>query len=394
MKLRKFGQVLLATAVSLGSSLLITACGTTHTIDFVYVTSSKTSPGQVVVYKVDSGSGALTQLAQSPYPSGGRNPVAEVVSPNHENLYVVNRDDNTVVQFAIGSDGKLYPQATVNTPGGFPVGVAINPAGTFLYVVDTYQPGYTDATPGPGAVVVYPLSASGKMGTPIANGDVPYFPVGFAPIGANVLANGSTLYVVSRGGGTQLGRVYIFNAGSTGTLTPVGAGFVPAGTAPNAIASDPGGRWVYVTDGAVNQLIGYTAASSGMLTPIINGPYKTDRFPISVTVDPRGYYIYVANFNASTISAYAIDQGSGSPSQISGTGTYTTGGEPSCVIVEPALGRYVYTANFLDNTVTAYQLSPNTGQLTGVQNSPFFSSGQPTCVAAIPHGNHSIQAVP
>lgn len=394
MKLRKFGQVLLATAVSLGSSLLITACGTTHTIDFVYVTSSKTNPGQVAVYKVDSGSGALTQLTQSPYPSGGRNPVAEVVSPNHENLYVVNRDDNTVVQFAIGSDGKLYPQNTVNTPGGFPVGVAINPAGTFLYVVDTYQPGFTDATPGPGAVVVYPLSASGKMGTPVANGDLPYFPVGFAPIGANVLSSGSTLYVVSRGGGTQLGRVYIFNADSTGALTPVGAGFVPAGTAPNAIASDPGGRWVYVTDGAVNQLIGYTVSSSGMLTPIINGPYKTDRFPISVTVDPRGYYIYVANFNASTISAYAIDQGSGSPSQISGTGTYTTGGEPSCVIVEPALGRYVYTANFLDNTVTAYQLSPNTGQLTGVQNSPFFSSGQPTCVAAIPHGNHSIQAVP
>jgi 6-phosphogluconolactonase len=394
MKLRKFGQVLLATVVSLGSSLVITACGNTHTIDFVYVTSSKNNPGQVVAYKVDSGSGALIQLP-STYPSGGRNPVAEVVAPNSKNLYVVNRDDNTVVQFGIGTDGKLYPQNTVNTPGGFPVAVAINPAGTFLYVVDTYQPGFTDATPGPGAVVVYPISSSGKLGAPVANGNLPYFPVGLAPAGVNVLASGNTVYVVSKGGGTQLGRVYIFNSSTGGALTPLpGDGFVQAGTAPNAIASDPSGRWVFVTDGAVNQLIGYIASSSGALTPIVNGPFKTDRLPVAVTIDPRGFYMYVANFNSSTISAYAIDQGSGVPSQVAGSGSYATGGEPSCIAVEPALGRYVYTANFLDNTVTAYQLNPHSGALTGVQNSPFFSAGQPTCVAAIPHGNHSIQAVP
>ena len=122
---------------------------TYHRLRLCHILEDQSRPGSSLQSR--QWIGALTQLAQSPYPSGGRNPVAEVVSPNHENLYVVNRDDNTVVQFAIGSDGKLYPQATVNTPGGFPVGVAINPAGTFLYVVDTYQPGYTDATPGPGA---------------------------------------------------------------------------------------------------------------------------------------------------------------------------------------------------------------------------------------------------
>ncbi len=66
----------------------------------------------------------MRQIVTSPFPSGGRNPVAEAVSPDEADLYVVNQDDNTIVQFVIGSDGKLYPQNTVNTPGIFPLAVS------------------------------------------------------------------------------------------------------------------------------------------------------------------------------------------------------------------------------------------------------------------------------
>jgi len=62
----------------------------------------------------------MRQIPTSPFPSGGRNPVAAAVSTDYTNLYVVNRDDNTIVQFVIGNDGKLYPQNTVNTPGVYP----------------------------------------------------------------------------------------------------------------------------------------------------------------------------------------------------------------------------------------------------------------------------------
>src|ERR1700748_3541871 len=140
MKFRKTGQGLLAAAVSLGVALGITSCGQSNTIDYLYVTASKNNPGQISVYRVDSESGALTQIPDSPYPSGGRNPVAAVTSPNGNNLFVINHDDNRIVQFAIGTDGKLYPQQTCNTPGAEPVQLAINTAGTFLYVVDFYSP--------------------------------------------------------------------------------------------------------------------------------------------------------------------------------------------------------------------------------------------------------------
>ena len=121
MKLSKFGRIALASVVSLGLGFGATACGPSNTIDFLYVTASKQNPGQISVYKVDSEAGILYQITDSPYGSGGRNPVADVASPNGKNLYVINHDDNTIVEFAIGTDGKLYPQQTCNLPGSYPI---------------------------------------------------------------------------------------------------------------------------------------------------------------------------------------------------------------------------------------------------------------------------------
>ncbi len=187
MKFSKFGRIALASVVTLGLGFGVTACGPSNTIDFLYVTSSKQNPGQINVYKVDSQAGALIPIPDSPYSSGGRNPVADVASANGKNLYVVNHDDNTVVEFAIGTDGKLYPQQTCNMPGSYPTQLAINKAGTYLYIVETYQPNYSTNIPGPGALVVFPINANGQLGatgslcTPVANGTNAFFPVGNNP---------------------------------------------------------------------------------------------------------------------------------------------------------------------------------------------------------------------
>ena len=61
--------------------------------------------------------------------------MAEAVSADYSSLFVVNEDDNTIVQFVIGTDGKLYPYNTVNTPGIFPLAIAANKSN--MFVVDT-----------------------------------------------------------------------------------------------------------------------------------------------------------------------------------------------------------------------------------------------------------------
>ncbi|HTV04968.1 MAG TPA: beta-propeller fold lactonase family protein [Acidobacteriaceae bacterium] len=396
MKLSKTGQGLLAAAVSIGIGLGLTSCGQSNTIDYLYVTASKQEPGQISVYRVDLESGALTQIPDSPYPSGGRNPVAEVTSPSGANLYVVNHDDNTIVEFAIGTDAKLYPQHTYQTPGTEPQALAINQAGTLLFVVDTYQATYSDANPGPGALVVFPINTDGSLGSPVANGSLPYWPVEFAPSTVNVTANGNFVYVANANTNNpsaagQRGTISAFSVGSGGALTPLysSSSALPyAGVQPSASASDPTSRFLYVTDAASNQLYAYAIGSNGTLAPLTNGPFATGVYPDGITIDPSGQYIYVANYNSNTISAYQITPSNGTPSLLAAGTTYPTKTGPTCIIVEPAFGRFVYTSNFLDSSITGYQLNPNNGTLTGTENSPYPSAGQPTCAAAVTHGNH------
>jgi 6-phosphogluconolactonase len=418
MKFSKFGRATLAAVSSLGVAATFTACGPNgynNTVDYVYVTNSKSNPGQVNVYYADRNSGGLTQISDSPYPSGGRNPVGLVTSPDLKYLYVINHDDNTIVDFGIGTDAKLYPQHTYNTPGTFPNAIAINAAGTLLFVTDTYQPQYTAANPGPGALVVYPINSDGSLGTPVANGSLSYYPLSLGetnvlnPTAISVLtqsagsSTGSTfVYVVSQNSTTSLGDISAFSVGSGGALTPVlcsssavncdasGNGDFNAGTAPTAVVGTPLGLYLYVTDSERNQLLSYTVQASGEIAPTLDSPAKTDVFPDAVTVDPHGEYVYVGNYAANSISAYSINpSANGAPSTgVTPVGSYGTGTGPTCVFVEPALGDYVYTTNFLDSTISGLNLDPTTGALAPVQNTPFLAAGQPTCIAATPHNKH------
>jgi 6-phosphogluconolactonase len=389
MKLSKFGRIALASVVSLGLGFGATACGPSNTIDFLYVTASKQNPGQISVYKVDSEAGILYQISDSPYPSGGRNPVADVASANGKNLYVINHDDNTIVEFAIGTDGKLYPQQTCNMPGSYPTQLAVNEAGTYLYVVETYQPNFSTNIPGPGALVVFPINANGQLGATsslcqtVPDGTNAFFPLGDNPVAVNVLAGGSFVYAVNESDAT----VSALQVGSNGVLSSIGV--FKVGTAPNAIASDPTGKFLYVTDGASNQMYGFQVQSGGSLV-MMPAPFKTDNLPDAVAVDPLGIYVYVANYNGNDVNAYTIDQSTGNATPVSGSPTYAVGTGPLCILIEPSEGRYIYTANFLSNTVSGLALNPATGALSAVQNTPFSAGQQPTCSAAITHNHHTL----
>src|ERR1700744_266127 len=126
MKLSKFGRTALASVVSLGMGLGMTACGPTNTIDFLYVTSSKQNPGQISVYKVESNIGALIPLDTSPYSSGGANPVSVATLTNGKELYVANHDSNTINVFAVGTDGTIAQQQSCTVPGSYPTQVTVN----------------------------------------------------------------------------------------------------------------------------------------------------------------------------------------------------------------------------------------------------------------------------
>jgi hypothetical protein len=73
MKFRKFGQISLALAVSLAMGLGVTSCSTDHSVGYFYVTG--TQYNQISGFAIDNNLGQLTPIQNSPYGSGGVNPI-------------------------------------------------------------------------------------------------------------------------------------------------------------------------------------------------------------------------------------------------------------------------------------------------------------------------------
>jgi 6-phosphogluconolactonase (cycloisomerase 2 family) len=383
----------------------MTACGT-DTVDFVYVASSQAAGtnnyGEIDVFEINSVSGFMRQIPTSPFPSGGRNPVAEAVSGDYSNLYVVNKDDNTIVQFMIGSDGKLYPQNTVNTPGIFPLAVAVH--GSNLFVVDTYQPlpSCSPASPCSGSVGVFPIQPAttgsnptpgGAPGPPVTNpgNGADYWPLTLSgnsssdillPTGVNVLASGAYLYVTAYDSTANTGYVFGFTIGTGRVLSAVSGSPFAVGVHPSAISSDSTSSYVYVTDSTNNRVVSYSIAS-GVLTKISDAP--TGNQPSAIAVDTKYPFVYVANALDGNVSAYSI----GSSGALTSVGTYAAGIQPVAIGIDPGTYHFVFTVNFLGNgangTVSDFEMSTTAGTLINTQHSPYSSNALPTAVAAVPH---------
>ncbi|MGA2047453.1 MAG: beta-propeller fold lactonase family protein [Terracidiphilus sp.] len=399
MKFNKLSQLFLVSILGLMVAALLTSCAYV-TIDYVFIANSAGSgagsTGQIQTFDADSSTGAL-RSGQPAVPSGGNDPVAMAATADYSNLYVVNKASNNVVHFAIAGDGVLT-QKDVVTTSATPVSVAVNTAETYLYVV---------SGPNPTVLTEYSLSsgAIGNMVQQVTLSLPSYATDTIIPTGVNVLANNGAVYVSAydqsayNPGGTTTstanpGWVFGYAIASGGSLTLAVNSPYKAGVKPSALVSDPTSRFVYVTDFASNELIGYTIQNGTTLDFLINGPFKTGNEPNAICIDPRGFYLYVTNGLDSSVSAYVISLATGTPSaavNVTGSQTNTTDTTPVAVIVDPALGRYVYTANNLGNSVSGFRLNPTTGALTPTQTTPYPTGAQPAALAAVPHGNHSLQ---
>jgi 6-phosphogluconolactonase len=414
MKLSKPSQLFLVSITGLVVASLLSACQIV-TIDTLYLASSAgpgNSSGMIDIFDVDSETGALRQGAPA-VSSGGNSPVALAVSSNFLNLYVANQASNNIVHFSIAYSGALTKadEVSLSGVGSNPVSIAVNNAGTRLYVVSADQPGNV-----PGAeLAVFPLDSNGAIGSPIANGAKHDWPLVLpsnptdllVPTGVTAIASNNAVYVTAydqsayNPGGpvtstANPGWVFGFAAGSSGAVSAVPSSPFEAGVKPTGLVADPTNRFVYVTDYASNELIGYSIESGYALNFLLNGPFKTGDEPLAVTIDQRGLYLYVANALDASVSAYEISLQTGTPSasiNVTGAATNNTDAQPVSIAVDAALGRFVYTANQLGNSISGFQLNPNTGALSPTLNTPYPSGASPTAVITVPHGSHSTESV-
>jgi 6-phosphogluconolactonase len=437
MKFSRFGRIGLALAVSLGTGLGVTSCSTNHAVGYFYVTGSQYN--QIGGFRIDNNLGNLTATENSPYSSGGYNPIKALVANAGKFLYVLNagcgqtgqaacpsgvsanNGGGNVSLFTIGGKGGLSFQASYTSQGNQPVSIQTDSSGTHLFVLDstvtdpTRCVGYVSSNPATicGDITAFNidpntgrLSLITNQGVKTADGtNLSYFPVGSGPINFIVIPSNSFIYTIEKGSGSsndpsQGVFVYANNNGQL-TLTQNTPIPTPAQDLSFIYASS---KYVYLIDAgqSVNpsgQILPYTVGTNGALQTLVHGAVNnsgTTGEPGPMIVDHQGKFLYLANQGpnltqtspSSSVSGFTIDPTTGFLTPLTGASsgtsvTFGAGSAPQCILEDPS-NQYLYTANFADSTVTGAVINSTTGTLTTLRkNTSFTTVGQPTwCTAS------------
>jgi len=225
----------------------------------------------VSVYSIDPSSGALSEVAGSPFPAN-ISPAEILITPSGKFVYVTNPTIGVITAFSF-SNGVLTkvpgsPFSSILGGGGGAFGLAVNESEQFLYVAN------------PSASNPAPLST--------------------------------------------IGNVSGFNIDpGTGALTHIlGSPFTATnGNGPSAVAVDPTGRFVYATTPGSNFSIWcFTITpSTGQLVAVTNSPFSLTAGGLFALIDPSGNYFYIGSQGANGIAGYTYDPSTGAPAAITGS---------------------------------------------------------------------------
>ena len=224
------------------------------------------------------------------------------------------------------TSGSLLPLPHDQTTGTNPIGVAVTPDGTSVYVAN-FGDGKTF-----GSVSEYDVAADGTL-TPKTAGPVR---AGRGSAGIAVNPDGKAAYVAD----LEDGAVSQYDIGPGGVLSPTIPGTVAAGIGPRRIAVSPNGKSVYVTDR--DKLLQYSVGAGDKLTPKTPATVATGNGPGQVAVSPDGKSAYVLNFFDGTVSQYNV--GSDGALHPKNPATVATGNQPSGIAISPD-SQSVYVAN-------------------------------------------------
>jgi 6-phosphogluconolactonase (cycloisomerase 2 family) len=431
MKFRKFGQIILALAVSLGMGLGVTSCSTDHTVGYFFVTGAQYN--QISSFKIDNNVGNLAAAPNSPYGSGGYNPIKVLVANAGKFLYVLNAGcggtgqsacpssvaaDSTgpnISLFTVGGGGSLSFQASYTSQGNLPISIQTDSSGAHLFVLDstvtdpTTCTGYVSSNPATicGDITAFNIDPNtGRLSLitnqTVKNGNgtnLSYFPVGSSPINFIVVPSNSFIYTIEKGSGSAADpsqAVFVY-ANTSGQLTLTQNTPIPT----NALELTyiyASTKYVYLIDAeggtSPGQILPYTTGTNGALQSLVGGQVNnsgTVANPGPMIVDHQGKFLYLADQGpnltatsaASSVSAFFIDPTTGRLTPLATSVPFGSGSSPQCILEDPS-NQYLYTANFADSTVTGAVINSSTGTLTTLRrNTSFAAAGNPTwCTAS------------
>ena len=351
---------------------------------FLYVPNAGSN--NVSTYSVDASTGALTEIAGSPF-AADRSPSLATADPAGQILYVINQGSPStpprISSYAIGANGAL----TQNLQSPVPVSVPPPPngaalfnkpivhrSGQFLYVTNVDNGILYGASADATGILTQLPDTPRRIGDSVGFGEfdaagsflyVPHDSVGFT-----AGAGGVAIFQVNPLSGvlTSLGEVATNASRPTmATLTPSGK-FLLVAHASSTPASGPGRVAVFAVD------------TAGMLTAVAGSPFATGGVTTFVVAHPTKNFVYansaMAPGNVSSIVAFQIDPNSGVLTPIAGS-PFATGGNNASVIRIDASGRFLYVANRDSSSIAGFAIDQTTGALAAVPGSPTITDAAP-----------------
>jgi 6-phosphogluconolactonase len=254
--------------------------------------------------------------------------------------------------------------------------LAANADGRFLYAVNEVDA--VDGTPG-GAVTAYAIDkATGalrKLNSQSTKGGGP----------CHVSVAGSMVFAANYGGGS----IAAYRAAADGSLAPATAFFQHQGSSvdPNrqkgphahGVVPDPTGRFLYVPDLGLDQVLIYKIdPAAGTIAPAAPPFAKVTpggSGPRHIAIARDGLHAYVINEMSCMLTTYerAVNTGALTPIQTITTLPVGTSKTPAMSTAEVLLhpsGRFLYGSNRGHDSLVVYAVDPSSGQLTTVEHVP------------------------
>jgi 6-phosphogluconolactonase (cycloisomerase 2 family) len=347
---------------------------------FLYVANYLSS--NVSVFSINQSTGALSKVADSPT---GANPISLQVDPAGRFLYVArlvtpSTNPSRVEVYQIGGDGRLTPTGTVVDAGALTYSFVLDASGRYGYAVN-----------GGGDIFVYGVDRS--TGALVAAGGrvrARFLPLFMALTkGSAAIRPEARLLLAGNEGSGDLMPFLVDT--ENGGLTSPGPG-TEVGAAPTALAVDPTSRFAYLASAGGASITAYRIDSATGALLELAAPITGQSQPSSVALDPSGRFLYLTLADSNLVRRFVVSLYDGRIETFSGPGypeplSYGTGPAPAAVVVEPT-GRFAYVANQGGNSVSAFRIDESTGSLSAVSGSPFAAGSEPTALAAHPSGQY------
>jgi 6-phosphogluconolactonase (cycloisomerase 2 family) len=288
---------------------------------FLYAANSGDGPpGDVSLFTIST-TGVITEV--TPRTNLGSSPTLLAMDSAGAFLYVGNSGSGSISAFSIDSGtGALTEVAGSPFPIGLtPINMKVAPSGATLYVTGEFSNGNVST----GIIEIF--SVNQGILSPLLPTNT--FLTGNNPYGLTISSSGSSLYTAN----SKDASISEFTVNADGSLTelsgsPIGEQY----SAPVSLLIDKSGAYLYVANQGSSNLAAYSIGSDGGLALLATSPFTTASGPNSLASDPGGKYLFVGNQQSPVIQSFSLDTGTGALTSVA---TYSVPGSPTSIAITP-----------------------------------------------------------